>query len=49
MNETAKVGAFTLGGLMAFGAATMSLANVDFGADSFWSDTSVGHLPVKPL
>ena len=34
MNETAKVGAFTLGGLMAFGAATMSLGNVDFGADN---------------
>ena len=33
MNETAKVGAFTVGGLMAFGAATMGLSNVDFGAD----------------
>ena len=31
MNETAKVGAFTVGGLMAFGAATMSLSNISFG------------------
>ena len=31
MNETAKVGAFTVGGLMAFSAATMSLSNVNFG------------------
>ena len=31
MNETAKVGAFTVGGLMAFGAATMSLGNINFG------------------
>ena len=34
MNETAKVGAFTVGGLMALGAATMSLSNFDFGADN---------------
>ena len=33
MNESAKVGAFTVGGLMAFGAATMSLGNIHFGAD----------------
>ena len=33
MNETAKVGAFTVGGLMALGAATMSLSNIDFGDD----------------
>ena len=33
MNETAKVGAFTVGGLMAFSAATMSLSNVNFGDD----------------
>ena len=33
MNETAKVGAFTVGGLMALSAATMSLSNFDFGAD----------------
>ena len=30
MNETAKVGAFTVGGLMAFGAATMGLSNISF-------------------
>ena len=33
MNPEAKVGAFTVGGLMAFGAATMSLGNINFGAD----------------
>ena len=33
MNEAAKVGAFTVGGLMAFGAATMSLGNIHFGVD----------------
>ena len=33
MNETAKVGAFTVGGLMAFSAATMGLSNVSFGDD----------------
>ncbi len=33
MNETAKVGAFTVGGLMALSAATMSLGNFNFGAD----------------
>ena len=34
MNESAKVGAFTVGGLMAFSAATMSLGNINFGADN---------------
>ena len=34
MNESAKVGAFTVGGLMAFSAATMGLGNINFGADN---------------
>lgn len=33
MNPAAKVGAFTVGGLMALGATTASLSNIDFSAD----------------
>ena len=33
MNPEAKVGAFTVGGMMALGAATMSLGNINFGSD----------------
>ena len=33
MNPEAKVGAFTVGGIMALSAATMSLGNIDFNAD----------------
>ena len=34
MNPEAKVGAFTIGGLIALSAATMSLGNFDFNADN---------------
>ena len=37
MNPTAKVGAFTLSGLMAFGAATASLSNIELFADDSYT------------